>query len=263
MSFDMKLLSCFFVVLKALKKTFMENQVLNIDRKKIESLPKSSLEKLKDDYDLMLDFAIKRGIRLPKIVIDNSNLDNNEIVDNYNELVEAVKPATVESIAFTNENIFNNDFGRKWYQIATYKKSLVIALLALISIMGVSLSEKVNEELLSKSLLESSGTDLLLILIFICSSALLGVMFYSLKTINNKIKSYTITQADVLELDSKILIGVISGFLLSEAFSGFFGSVGDFTEITKMTLAILGGFSSDALFSILEGILRKIKALFE
>jgi len=37
MSFDMKLLSCFFTVLKALKKTPMKNQVLNAD-KKIESL---------------------------------------------------------------------------------------------------------------------------------------------------------------------------------------------------------------------------------
>lgn len=222
-----------------------------------ELKPKTPLEKLKDDYNLMLDYAIKKGIRLPKqIVLDNSNLTNDQIVSNYNDLVETIKPATVESITFSKEHIFNKT--QKWYQIPVYQKSLLVALIALLTVIGVGLSEMVYKESLSESILECSGLELFLVLTFICSSALLGVMFYILKTLNDKIKACTITRLDVIELNSKILIGIISGFLFSEVFSSIANGVDDYVEVTKMTLAILGGFSSDTLFSILKSLLKKI-----
>ena len=88
-------------------------------------------------------------------------------------------------------------------------------------------------------------------------------MFYTIKSMNAKIKTYTLTEIDVLTLNSAILIGVISGFFISEVFSALVtGGLGGSVLLSKMTLAILGGFSSDAIFTMLQDIVNKLKALF-
>lgn len=221
---------------------------------------KTTVQNLKDDYNLMVDYAIKKGIRLPKqIALDNSKLTNDELVSNYNDLVETIAPATVESIAFFRDHIFKG--ARNWFQVPIYQKSLILALIALLTVIGVGLSERVNKESLSESILECSGLELLLVLTFICSSALLGVMFYILKTLNDKIKACTMTKIDELELNSQILVGIISGFLFSEVFSGVTEGASNYVQVTKMSIAILGGFSSDTLFSILKSLLKKISSV--
>jgi hypothetical protein len=79
---------------------------------------------------------------------------------------------------------------------------------------------------------------------------------------NNQLKNYTGTQVDVLELNSLILIGVISDFISSEVISSLFiNATKESVILTKMTLAILGGFSSGAIFSILQGLVNKIELL--
>ena len=150
---------------------------------------------------------------------------------------------------------------KKWYQVPVFTKCLVIAIFALILLMGVSLSPIVDEAHQAEGLLNSSGIPLLLNLLFICSASLLGVMFYLLKTISGKIKNYTLLPTDSLELNSTIIIGLISGFIIAELFSFTSTALTENIEINKMTLALLGGFSSDAIFSILQGIVNKVKML--
>lgn len=241
----------------------MKNTIINTE-KKTESVAKTSIEKLRYDYDLMLDYAIKRGILLPKqIILDNSNLNNGEMVANYNDLVNAIMPTSVESISYINKYVFRNEVNKKWFQIPIYSKGLVVSFLALFSVIAFSLSPNVNSESLSQGILSSSGITLFINLLFICSLALLGVMFYTIKSMNAKIKTYTLTEIDVLTLNSAILIGVISGFFISEVFSALVtGGLGGSVLLSKMTLAILGGFSSDAIFTMLQDIVNKLKALF-
>ena len=65
-----------------------------------------------------------------------------------------------------------------------------------------------------------------------------------------------------IELNASILIGVISGFVISELFAYSLDNISSqYVEIRKMTLALLGGFSSDAIFSTLQGIVNKFKKL--
>lgn len=87
-------------------------------------------------------------------------------------------------------------------------------------------------------------------------------MFYLLKTISDKIKDHTLLHVDAIEVNATIIIGVISGFIIAEL-SKFDGNAFNASiETQKMTLALLGGFSSDAIFSVLKGIVNKTKALF-
>ena len=218
---------------------------------------------IQQDLHTMIHFSSKRGINIPTTVTLNENEDNNTLIANYNTMVNAVKPATVQSINYVNKQILGTaGEDKKWHQTPIISKCLIIATIALICLIAVSLLPEVNSKNQAEGLLSSQGLVLFYNLLFICSASLLGVMFFLLKTISDKIKNYTLLPVDAIEVNATIIIGVISGFIISELFTFNAGAMGSSIETQKMTLALLGGFSSDAMFSVLKGIVNKLKTLF-
>lgn len=216
---------------------------------------------LKSDMKLMLQYATESGKELPTNLVLSTD-DNDTLIGNYNSLRKVITPATVESIRYINAEMLKKGSDSKWYQIPIFTKCVIIASIALLVLIGISLSPIVNETNQAKGLLESSGKTLLYNLIFICAASLLGVMFYLLKSFADKIRNYTLLPVHSIELNAAIIIGIISGFVISELFTFTLQNVGSqYVEIQKMTLALLGGFSSDAIFSILQGIVNKFKGL--
>jgi len=57
-------------------------------------------------------------------------------------------------------------------------------------------------------------------------------------------------------------LGIISGLILSEIVSSYNAGKG-LSIFNNAVLALIGGFSSDAIFSILQGIINKIKSVFQ
>lgn len=223
----------------------------------------SNQQRIQADVRTMMQFVTKRGINLPTTVKLTDTGDDSTLIANYNTLVNTVKPSTVQSINYINKQILNETGeDRKWHQTPILAKCLLIAGIALITLIVISLSPQVNEQNQAAGLLTSSGKTLLFNLIFVCSASLLGVMFFLLKTISDKIKNYTLLPIDAIEINSAIIIGVISGFIISELFTFNTSNISTSIQMQKMTLALLGGFSSDAIFSILKGVITKAKALF-
>lgn len=213
---------------------------------------------LEEGYRIILKHALKSGVSLPSSVhLTDGAMD----IENYNTLLGSIAPATPESIGYIQKHILGEDEILKWYQVPLLRTCLFITFIALASLIAVSLSSDVNAVNQAQGILASSGNVLLINLIFICSAALLGVMFFILKTITQKIKNYTLLPVDIIELNVTIVIGVLSGFVVAELFTFSGATLGNEIEMQKMTLALLGGFSSDAIFSILQGIVNKVKML--
>jgi len=220
------------------------------------------MQSIKDDIGLMMNYAINKGKELPNNLILSNEITDPQLLSNYNNLQKVIAPATVQSIRYINSQWILKNQTRKWYQVPIFTKCVMIAGLALVTIILISLSPEVNEENQIAGLLAGSGLTLLLNLTFICSASLLGVMFYLLKTFGDKIRNYTLLPVNSVELNASIIIGVISGFVISELFTYTISSIGSQNvEIHKMTLAMLGGFSSDAIFSTLQGVVNKFKSL--
>jgi len=217
---------------------------------------------LQSDLNLMIHFAIQRGIKLPDKLRLNSPVDDLTLMESYNAMIETISPATVQSIKYVQNQFLKKE--KKGYLLNTpiFSKCLFIAVFALLGLILLSLSPDVNEENLELGLLASNGEILFHNIAFVCSASLLGVMFYLLKTISNRIKNYTLLPVDAIEVNATIIIGLISGFIISELFSINLASFSSNIELHKMTLALLGGFSSDAIFSVLQGIVDKTKLLF-
>jgi len=221
-----------------------------------------NIQVIKSDIGLMLNFAVNSGKELPAGINLQATSDEASLLADYNSLRKVIAPATVESIKFINSQMLLSGSTKKWYRIPIYSRCVIIAAIALVALILISLSPKVNEEAQSAGLLNASGLDLLYNLTFICAASLLGVMFYLLKTFGDKIRNYTLIPANSVELNASIIIGVISGFVISELFAYTTQSIGNQQiEIHKMTLALLGGFSSDAIFSTLQGVVNKFKQM--
>lgn len=219
-------------------------------------------ETIKNNSSVMIAYATKRGIALPPKLPIGEEQSHLNLLETYNALIPIVAPATPASIKYINDSMAKHGRQLKWYEFPILTKCLVIATMALIAMIGISLFPQVNAENQARGLLNSSGWILFYNLVFICSASLMGVMFYLLKTISTKIRNYTLKEEDSIEINGSILIGVISGFIIAELFTF---SVAQFTgdiEIQKMTLALLGGFSADAIFTIIQNFVNRVKALF-
>ena len=218
-------------------------------------------EKFISDIVSLKNYAVTKGIQIPEdLPAINNEVPQGNLVNTYNKLNQAIKPATLESINFVNKEILNADHSH-WFKISLFTKSIVLALISLLLIIGISLSPSVNVENQAQGLLSASGLPLFLNLVFILASSLLGVMFYLLKTTSEKIKNMTLLPDDMKINNANILIGVMSGFIISELFAFNLSNATSSIQFQKMTLALLGGFSSDAIFSILKGVVDKIKLL--
>ncbi len=220
-------------------------------------------QQVQEDLTRMVRYASRRGLNIPSTITLNDSADETKLLSNYNTMVTAIQPATSQSINYINKHVLGEDEeDKKWYATPIISKCLFLAGIALICMILTSLSPDVNSTNQKAGLLNSNGAILFYNLLFICSASLLGVMFYLLKTISDKIKHYTLLPVDSIEVNATIIIGVISGFIIAELFDFNENVMAGSIEAQKMTLALLGGFSSDAIFSVLKGIVNKTKALF-
>lgn len=219
---------------------------------------------LQSELDIMITYALQQGKPLPESIVKATGLATPaEQITAFNDMITAIAPATAGSIEYINTEILDMDHKKPWYKVPLFSRGIFISSIALAILIAVSLLPEVNAANQSNGLLGSSGTTLLVNLIFVCSASLLGVMFFLLKSISEKIKNYTLLPVDSVELNATVLIGLISGFIIAELFTfNTTDFAGGTIEIQKMTLALLGGFSSDAIFSILKGVVNKAKAVF-
>jgi len=177
-------------------------------------------------------------------------------------LISAVLPSTPESIKYISVEFDGQISDLKSWKIPIVKRYILLSILALIGLVGFSLLPNVTAENQEKGLLALSGLPLLENLLVIFFASLLGVMFFVLKSIKDKIDTFTLVSVDIFSYNISIMIGIVSGFIISELFSFTSSIMGSSIEVHKMTLALLGGFASDAIFSILQNIVNKIKSLF-
>ena len=222
-------------------------------------------ENLIYEINIMLDYALQRGLSIPAdtILPSQSGAEAIQLVKQYNDLRSLISPSTPDSIQYLGSQYSASTGGiKRFWKVPLFSKCLVFGLLTFILMICTSLLPEVNSDNLSKSLLASSGWSLLVNLIFICSAALLGAIFYQLKTISDKIRNVTLLPVDNLEFFGTMIMGMISGFLLSEMLTLPAQVVDENIEVNKLSLALLGGFASDAIFSLLQGLVGKLKTLF-
>ncbi|PTX62017.1 hypothetical protein C8N46_103115 [Kordia periserrulae] len=217
----------------------------------------------KRELENMLLFAMKNGKTIDTDI--NSLIESNNISDlinAHNILVKNIEPATPKSIAYLDLVSKGDDKKNIFQRLPMIRNLIILAVIFLLIFIGTSLSSEVNTTSLAKGVLSNSGKSLLLNMLFLCAISGLGVMFYLLRDISDGVRNATLMPEQSIYYVALIILGIISGLILSEIVSSY-NSGKDLSVFNNAVLALIGGFSSDAIFSILQGIINRIKAIFQ
>ena len=217
---------------------------------------------MKEELENMLSFALRNGKVIntdlsPLIISDN--LD--DLVNAHNILAKNIAPATPKTIKYLKRLNAEEHSRTIFSKLPIIRNLIILALLFLCLFIGTSLSSQVDNASLAKGVLANDGTPLLLNLLFLCATSGLGVVFYLLKSVSEGIQKGTLMPEQSIYYVGLIVLGIMSGLILSEIVSTYNDGY-SLTVFNSSVLALVGGFSSDAIFSVLQGVINKIKAVF-
>ena len=233
------------------------------DKKLIPGISEEVILELSDEINNMLSFAVYNGIIVNTEInslIQNSNVD--DLINAHNLLCKNIAPATPKSVEYTKKMHQENKGKSIFSKLPLLRNLILLTIFFLVAFIVTGMSPEVTNDSLNKGMMDNSGIPLLLNLLYIASVAGLGVLFYLLKDVSMSLKKGTLVSEDSISYLSQIILGVIAGIILSEIISFYSSDPEKINLFNKSILALIGGFSSDAIFSILQGIINKIKSLF-
>lgn len=221
------------------------------------------IDKLSKEVNNMLSFAIYNGIIINTEInslIQNSSVD--DLINAHNLLAKNIYPATPKSIEYTKK-LRSSEEGRAMFSQLPLVRNLIILSIVFVVLFVVSgLSPKVNNNSLNEGIMNNNGLSLLLNLAFLSSVSGMGVLFFLLKKVSDSIKNSTLVAEEFISYVAQIILGIIAGLIMSEIISFYSTDPKNINLFSKSLLALIGGFSSDAIFSVLQGIIDKIKLFF-
>ena len=229
----------------------------------IPGISQAVINEMTVEINAMMAYAANKGLTInPDVVALIKSETIKDLVDAHNMLCANVAPATPKSIIYTRR-IRDKNRGKKFFrQIPLVRNLIILAVLFLVAYVCLGQTEAVSNESLDKGVLENTGTDLVLNLSFLASIAGMGVLFHLLKQVSNSVLNSTLVPEETINYVSQVLLGIISGIVLSEVIVLYTTDPTDINLFNKSVLALIGGFSSDALFSILEGLITRLKNIF-
>lgn len=220
------------------------------------------MNEIKEELENMLSFAMRNG----KVIntelnplIESNNLD--DLINAHNILAKNIAPATPKSIKYLKTLNARDNSRTIFSKLPIIRNLIILALVFLALFIGTSLSDQVDNASLAKGVLDNDGTPLFLNLLFLCATSGLGVVFYLLKSVSEGIQKGTLMPEQSIYYVGLIVLGIMSGLILSEIVATYNGGK-SLTVFNSCVLALVGGFSSDAIFTVLQGIINKIKAVF-
>ncbi len=226
-------------------------------------ISKAVVSELMTEVNHMLSYAIYNGVIINTEVntlIQNSSVDN--LINAHNILVKNIAPVTPKSIEYAKK-IRDNEKGKPIFNsIPLVRNLIILSVVFLIVFIATGLSPQVNNTSLNEGIMNNSGLSLLLNLTFLSAVSGLGVLFFLLKKISVAIKNTTLVEEEFVSYTAQILIGIIAGLIMSEIISFYSSSDKSISLFSKSILALIGGFSSDAIFSVIQGIIDRIKSIF-
>ncbi len=174
----------------------------------------------------------------------------------HEQLARIVAPATPRTILLIAKEQQEKDFWLFLGPVPLVRGLMLASVLFLLALVSISLSEQVNGQV---SWSTESGWPLLLEELFLISAAGLGATFTALFQANRYIVDGVFDPKYDSSYWIRIVLGVIAGMILALLIP-IEGS-GSLKELTKPTLAMLGGFSVAVVYRILNRMVVAVESL--
>jgi hypothetical protein len=183
-------------------------------------------------------------------------------------LAHIIAPATPEAVLLLADERAAHPLLYALGPLPIVRQMLVLAMLSLLTLLGISLSQEINAVNMSKTLLTLSGYPLFIIEVFLLSAASLGSCFQNLQKINVVISDGTYDPKFQSTYWTRWVMGVISGVIFSQLIYVFLiqasasNTPGVSSTIGEPILALLGGYSVDLVHGILSHTINTIGNFF-
>ncbi|OEK02058.1 hypothetical protein BFP97_11230 [Roseivirga sp. 4D4] len=231
----------------------------------------------------MFDHAMKMGKVIDgKLVMalkkDYDKVNQEELLIVFNYLSNLVKPATPGTLILFEKNRQSKSKFKKLGPLPIVRWFMMVAIISLFSLIAISLFPQVNNDTMQYSMLQGSGWSQFERLMFLLAAASVGASFYALFKMNGYIQQGTFDMKYAATYWSRYVLGLVAGVLLSELFVVFIETLPATTEsatsneappltsapyLIKPILAILGGFSANLVYRILNRLIDAIESLFK
>lgn len=229
----------------------------------IPGISQKVINEMTEEINSMMAFAANKGLIINPDIVDLVKSETIEdLVAAHNMLCKNVAPATPKSIIYTNGIREKNRGKGLFKQLPLVRNLIILALIFLIAYVSFGQTKAVNNQSLDEGVLGNDGIELVLNLGFLASIAGLGLLFHLLKKVSSSVLNSTLVPEETINYVSQILLGVISGLIISEVIVLYTSDPQEINLFNKSALALIGGFSSDAIFTVLQSLINRLESVF-
>ena len=244
----------------------------------VEKIPKSFADELARECLAMATYALSSGISVPKAVArtlaslpppgpDGEVFVFNQAPHRTDQLTTAhqvlsglVAPATPRSLRILNEGSYSRIFpffGRvRLVRLLMYISSLLLAALIVLAFRADFSTKTTGAD----AVFQAVGATKIYNALYLLSAAALGACFFALFKARRYINAGTYDPKYEQTYWVRIILGIIAGVILALLIP--LGNTGN-PELTKPLLALLGGFSAEAVYRILGRLVETLETLVQ
>ncbi|UCD85817.1 MAG: hypothetical protein JSU92_06375 [Deltaproteobacteria bacterium] len=182
-----------------------------------------------------------------------------ELTQIHGELSEIVKPAMPKSIVTIKKASTGKFFS--FGAIPLVRKLVFLELLSL-ALFILCASTKYTGTREGITFINASGLPVLINQIFYLAAAGLGASFYALFTVNKYMVEGTFDSSFESYYWVRFMLGLVSGTILANFITLDLSDIAS-PEMEKALLSILGGFSAEAVYRILNRLISSIMTLVQ
>ncbi|OEJ68911.1 hypothetical protein [Magnetovibrio blakemorei] len=227
-----------------------------------------------DEIAVMTEHALDVGVSIPDSVAQNLQSVQGQIeqqqrpcfevlISIHNALSVLILPALPGSLLFLKKQRKETIFGAQNLAkflgpIPIIRHMVIVSFFALAAFIYLSVSSQINAIELGKSLFERDGFAQVSVSLFLLSAAAIGGSFANLYKAYQFVDKGTFDPNNNTTYWINFALGLIAGFVLSELVS-----LDVETTTSRPLLALLGGFSANAVYKILSKLVEAVGAVVE
>lgn len=201
------------------------------------------------------------------------DIDLEPLVSVHEYLTTLVEPATPRTILLLDKEQEVSGFWKFLGPVSMIRQMMLAAAISLFLFIFIGLSADVNSNITKgnesiQTILDLNGQILLMNLLFFLAAAGLGASFAALYKANSYITRGTFDPTYQASYWIRFFLGLIAGLILSiliseDAFEKIAEQTGFLAKgIMRPLLAMLGGFSADLFYTIMNRLVETFESLF-
>ena len=207
--------------------------------------------------------ANKQEAEPPSVLRDQAGQDIQRLTLIHNQLAEIIAPATPRTlleIEAAKEN------GLKFIgPVPLVRRMVGVAIVSLTTFIGISLSPQVDGNPEKFSLFLNDGLSLFLNQLFLLSAAGIGASFSALFVAYRYIQDRTFDPLYESSYWIRFVQGLLAGVMLATLIpiESYQDKAGTFQGFGQPLLALLGGFSADLVYRIINRLISAVESLVQ